>query len=232
MYLPSFVFVGPLPLFVVLMIVALLLTSFVLSRYHAPEHVRDLLWYGVLGAVLGEKGIYIITAFHYYLLHPAHLIFTPQSTLGTWGLGLGAGLAVILVFLTSHSLWKRTDWDALALALGPGLTVLSLGLNWLGFSSNLPLFSVAYHHLDRFATFFLFSLCMGMISLVLFISHHTHRYAPGQLAGIFSFFTAISLVLAQFTAVRAQFQLSAVDWMAMALALTGYLLMGPARSGA
>lgn len=226
MYLPAMIFVGPLPLFSVLMILGILVTSFVLSRYRAPERVQDLLWAVIVGAVLGEKGLYIVTGFHYYLAHPTHLLFTPQSSLGTWGLGIGAGTGAIIVLIHARSQWRRTDWDYVSLALSPGLALSSLGFNWLGMASRIPVFSISYHHLNRFATFFLFFLLMSAISLLLFLFYRSHRYAPGQLAGIFALLTAIALVIAQMTAVRYQFRLQGLDWMAMVLAMTGYLLMG------
>ncbi len=227
MYLPSRIFIGPLPLFSVLIAVSILVTSLTLSHYHAPERVQDLLWYGVMGAVLGEKGMYIITAFRYYLAHPAHLIFTPQSSLGMWGSCAGAAIAIVFITIRFRSMWKITDWDYLALALGPGLTLLSLGVNWLGIPSRLPFVTIFYRHLDRFATFLLWGLLMGLTSLLTSIAYHTHHYRPGQLAGMFSLLTAINLIIAQLTAVRYQFQFSALDWLSMTLALTGYLLMGP-----
>ncbi|WP_020374028.1 prolipoprotein diacylglyceryl transferase family protein [Sulfobacillus thermosulfidooxidans] len=225
MYIPAQIFIGPLPLFNVLMVLGIALASLLLSRHHAPERVQDIFWAIIVGAILGDKGIYIVTDLHYYLEDPAHLIFTPESSLGLWGLGIGAVIGAVIVITRHLSEWNRHDLDALALALAPALTLWSLGFNWIGLPSQMPLFSIHKQHLDRFATFFFFFLLMSMITVTVTLFARRFSHARGQVAGLFALLTAISLVAAQLTAPRPEFTLSALDWLSIILGLGGYRLM-------
>ncbi|WP_053957797.1 prolipoprotein diacylglyceryl transferase family protein [Sulfobacillus thermosulfidooxidans] len=227
MYLPSQIFIGPLPLFNVLMVLSIALASFLLSRYQAPDRVQDIFWAILVGAILGDKGIYIVTDLHYYLEDPAHLIFTPESSLGLWGLGIGAVIGTVIVIFRHHSEWTRHDMDVMALAASPALTLWSLGFNWIGLPSKIPLLSIHKQHLDRFATFFFFFLLMGIITVIITIFHRRFSNTHGQVAGLFLLLTAISLVAAQLTAPRPEFTLSTLDWLAIISAVAGYRFMTP-----
>lgn len=85
-----------------------------------PEHVDDLLFYGVIGVLLGGRLGYVV--FYqplYFLQHPLEVLAVWQGGMSFHGGMLGV-LVAMAVFAHRHrsSFWTITDWIAPAVPLG------------------------------------------------------------------------------------------------------------------
>ncbi len=216
-----------MPLFNELLIAAAILTWLLFWKIHAPEHVQDVFWFGLLGALLGDKAIYVITDFRYFAQDPAHLIFTPQSSLGIWGAAAGGILGLSWILWRARGQWSLEDLDAMALVIGPAVALWSLGFNWIGIPTHVPLFTISTHHIDRFATYFLWFLMMSAASFAAWRIRQTHAGAPGQIAGFFLMAVAIATVLAGLTTAARGHPFTALQWLSLVLAVSGYRLLMP-----
>ncbi|MCY0880435.1 MAG: prolipoprotein diacylglyceryl transferase [Firmicutes bacterium] len=199
----------------------LIASSLALSRLKAPERLENLLWFSILGAVLGEKLVYILTDPHYYLLQPSHLFFTPQSTLGRAGLAIGTVVAGGIVLWHYRKQWSWFDSDRLAIALSIGLSIAGWGWPWIGSQRPAGLLSVMVGATPRFPTYALWS-SLWIIAAALLIWRRHQAPPPRQLSGLFLLALATIWLAANITTPWRGHPFTLSQWLAWLAAIWGF----------
>ncbi|RMF87923.1 MAG: prolipoprotein diacylglyceryl transferase [Nitrospirae bacterium] len=86
------------------------------------DRVMDWMFWGIVGAIVGARLLYVALDWRYYLAHPLQIVAVWNGGLVFYG-GVAGGLVASLLYLVPRRLpvWTCADLVAPALALGQGI---------------------------------------------------------------------------------------------------------------
>lgn len=222
MYLPAATYFGPVPLSVATTLAGVAVTYLWLARRQVPDYFSNVLFSTVIGAILGNKLIYIVMDPRHFWHYPGALLFTPRSSLGNIGALIGAVIGLLAASLRHKRPRTWTDLSELAM-MATLLTALSgLGWNLIGAPSHLPLITITAHHVNRVASYLIWSF----LEILLFLGLHTLSHRSSRLAtGLFFLGTAVNWLIVGLTQDVRGHPLTLTQWTAVAMGVLGYRIM-------
>jgi len=127
--LPVLFKIGPLTLhtYGVLLAAAYLTGMWVVVRSAGEagadvDQVLDWMFWGIVGAILGARLLYVVVNLHHYAAHPIEIVQVWKGGLVFYGGVFGGFVAAMLYLLPRHlPAWQWADFVAPALALGQGV---------------------------------------------------------------------------------------------------------------
>lgn len=226
MYIPSIVFIGPVPLEAVLLLAALGLVTWLLPRLGAAPRTVDLIWAVAAGAMIGDKLSYVALDPGFYLKHPANLIFTPISTVGQAGMAAGAVIGGGWAGLRARLAWTWQDAGPLAVAAAAILAISAFGLDLLGVKSHLPVVAVTVRHLDRWPSYAVWGGLMALLTALL-IRQLRRGWSGPALTGLFLSGAGTAWLLTGLTMPDRGQPFTPLQWVALVALALGFRLLSP-----
>lgn len=138
--------IGPLTVYSygVMLTVAVLVCSFLLTREarkrgFSPDILLDLVFWAVMGGIIGARVFYILLNLDFYIQDPIEIIMLQHGGLAFQG-GLLGGMLTGLLFIRKHSLSLLTTLDLVApyVALGHAIGRIGCFLNGCCFGREVP----------------------------------------------------------------------------------------------
>ncbi len=230
MYVPAYAYVGPFPLSTILLVVSLMAALAAASRLDPSQRVVELLGAIIIGAVFGDKAIYIASDPGYYIQQPSHLIFTPISTWGVMGLVIGGLIGLGWAYRNHRGQWSRGDLDIVGLALVIMLVIRGPGQNLLGVKipsllATLAVKSGAAAQFPSYALWTLMLLVVGGIGVLLY--RRFHQSHPGVTAGLLTLGIALAWLVTSLTLPQPTVPFTVAQWVALIGAAVGFRLSTP-----
>lgn len=166
-----------------------------------PKLVSELGFYGILGALVGARLLFVLINFNYFLKHPLEIFMFWKGGLVFLGGALGAALSTYIFFFKAFKQPILTWADALAPGIALGQGIGRWGCFFAGCCygkpTNLP-WAITFTNPDSLAPLFvplhptqIYHSLAGFLTFVVLMLSKKHLKRPGQLFGFFLILYAI-----------------------------------------
>lgn len=149
--------IGPIPIysFGLMLASAVLICSYLLKRdsYNKninPDLITDLIFWGVIGGIIGARLFFIFANFSYFVLNPLEIVMLQKGGL-SWQGSIIFGAVVLIVFIKVNKLKILEVLDVVApyIALGQAIGRIGCFLNGCCYGRHWDLGIYFPLHLDR-----------------------------------------------------------------------------------